>query len=168
MAVVDYARAEAGLKDAQSREFAEAAQHFVVDYMDDQRNVVDKGGTMRLGAWPCALKEGTLARRIYGAAEISERHRHRLEVSPTYVARLEAAGMVFSGTSPDGRLVEMIELPNHPYFVGCQFHPEFKSRPLAPHPLFVSFVRAAIEHQLARGNERLSEDNPLGGVAALA
>jgi len=166
MAVVEYARNEAGLKDAQSREFAEAAQHFVVDYMDDQRNVVDKGGTMRLGAWPCALKEGTLARRIYGAAEISERHRHRLEVSPTYVSRLEAAGMVFSGTSPDGKLVEMIELPNHPYFVGCQFHPEFKSRPLAPHPLFVSFVRAAVERQMARGSERQAEDT--GPIMALA
>ncbi len=167
MAVVEYARDRAGLKGAQSREFSDNAPHTVIELMDAQRKVVDKGGTQRLGAWPCALKEGTLARRIYGAAEISERHRHRYEVNPAYVARLEAAGMVFSGTSPDGGLVEMIELPDHPYFVGCQFHPEFKSRPLSPHPLFVSFIRAAVEQRLRRG-EGLSEERSPTSFEAMA
>ena len=148
IACVEIARNLAGLTGAHSREFDENAPHTVIELMNEQRQVVDKGGTMRLGAWPCTLKDGTLARRIYGASEISERHRHRYEVNPAYVERLEAVGLVFSGTSPDGKLAEMIELPSHPYFVGCQFHPEFKSRPLAPHPLFVSFLRAALEARL--------------------
>jgi CTP synthase len=120
----------------------------VVDFMPDQRGVVDKGGTMRLGAYPCTLKAGTRAAEIYGSSEISERHRHRYEVNNNYRDSLERHGMVLSGLSPDGRLVEMIELPaaTHPYFVACQFHPEFKSRPWAPHPLFARFVRAACEH----------------------
>jgi CTP synthase len=101
---------------------------------------------MRLGAWPCALREGTLARQIYGEAEVSERHRHRYEVNNAYRDTLTDHGLVLSGTSPDGRLVEMIELADHPWFVGCQFHPDVKSRPLRPHPLFRDFVRAAKEH----------------------
>ena len=145
LAVVEIARHLAGISDAHSREFSETAANMVIELMDDQRQVVDKGGTMRLGAFPCTLKDGTLARKIYGATEISERHRHRYEVNPAFVERVEATGLVFSGFSPDGKLAEMIELPGHPYFVGCQFHPEFKSRPLAPHPLFVSFMRAAVD-----------------------
>ncbi len=158
LAVVEIARNLAGLTDAHSREFSESASHMLIELMDDQRQVVDKGGTMRLGAFPCTLKEGTLARRIYGAEQISERHRHRYEVNPAYVERVEATGLVFSGFSPDGKLAEMVELPGHPYFVGCQFHPEFKSRPLAPHPLFVSFMRAAVEaKRRARPHEPAEE-----------
>ena len=105
----------------------------------------DLGGTMRLGAYPCALADGSLARKIYGAAEISERHRHRYEVNVNYMNRLSAAGLSFSGMSPDGRLPEVIELPDHPWFVGVQFHPELKSKPFDPHPLFASFVKAALD-----------------------
>ena len=113
--------------------------------MDEQRNVTDKGGTMRLGAYPCVLMDGSVAQKVYGKAEISERHRHRYEVNSNWVEKLIDAGLVISGSSPDGKLVEMVELPadKHPYFVACQFHPEFKSRPLDPHPLFEAFLRAA-------------------------
>ena len=146
MAVVEYARNVCRIDDAQSREFVPDAKHAVVDLMDDQRGVRDKGATMRLGAWPCRLREGSLVDRIYGQREISERHRHRFEVSNTYRNRLEEHGLVSSGTSPDGRLVEIVELADHPWFIGCQFHPEFKSKPFKPHVLFSSFVRAALEH----------------------
>jgi CTP synthase len=149
LAVIEFARAVMGL-DAHSREFSEHTAHPVIDLMNAQREVVDKGGTMRLGAWPCTLAEGSRAHQIYGAAEISERHRHRYEVNPEYHQRLEAEGLVLSGRSPDGRLVEVVELPSHPYFLACQFHPEFKSRPLDPHPLFRAFVRAAVAHRSAR------------------
>ena len=115
--------------------------------MDEQQNVVDKGGTMRLGAWPCRLVPGSMALRVYGTGDIVERHRHRYEVNPSYHEQLRAGGMLLSGVSPDETLVEMIELPEHPYFVACQFHPEFKSRPLHPHPLFAAFVRAAVEYR---------------------
>jgi CTP synthase len=122
--------------------------------MPDQRGVVEKGGTMRLGAYPCALEKGTLAAEIYGATQISERHRHRYEVSNKHRDALVAKGLVLSGLSPDKRLVEVVELPRHPFFVGCQFHPEFKSRPLDPHPLFASYVRAVAEHRRRRLAER--------------
>lgn len=151
MAVIEYSRNVLGLPDAHSIECAPHSQNLVVHLMDSQRNVTAMGGTQRLGAYPCKLAEGTVARRVYGAAEISERHRHRYEVNPAYIEALRSAGLVFSGMSPDGRLVEMIELANHPYFVACQFHPEFKSRPLAPHPLFVAFVRAALDRQARTG-----------------
>ncbi len=163
LAVVESLRYVGGLPDAHSSEFAPLTQHPVVHMMDAQRRVVDLGGTMRLGAFPCVLGEGTRARAIYGAAEIQERHRHRYEVSPAYHERIEQTGMLISGTSPDGRLVEMVEIPAHPYFVGCQFHPEFKSRPLVPHPLFTAFVRAALERQLRSGREA-----QLGGPEAIA
>ena len=122
----------------------------VIHILPEQRDVTDKGATMRLGAYPCVLKQGTRAAEAYGALEISERHRHRWEVNNNYRDGLERHGMVLSGLSPDGRLVEMIELPQHPYFVACQFHPEFKSRPWAPHPLFAGFVKAACEEQAKR------------------
>jgi CTP synthase len=115
--------------------------------MEGQKGVADKGGTMRLGSYPCALKEGTKARELYGADLVQERHRHRFEFNNAYRTQYEAAGMVFSGVNPDLDLVEMIELNNHPHFVGCQFHPEFKSKPFAAHPLFAGFVRAAREHR---------------------
>jgi CTP synthase len=145
LAVVEYARHVLGHPDAHSSEFAPQAAVPVVHLMETQKDVTEKGGTMRLGAWPCTLAEGTKARQIYGTEKISERHRHRYEVNNAYREELEKKGMRISGTSPDGTLVEMVELPNHPYFVACQFHPEFKSRPLAPHPLFSAFVHAAVE-----------------------
>ena len=150
LAVVEFARHVCGLKDANSVEFDKNTPHPVIDLMADQRNTTDKGGTMRLGAYPCILQEGSVAAQAYGATEISERHRHRFEFANAYRDRLRAAGLVYSGTSPDKHLVEMIELPDHPYFVGCQFHPEFKSRPAAPHPLFSRFVGAALERQAIR------------------
>jgi CTP synthase len=144
-AVIETARSVAGLERAHSTEFDPSTPHPVISIMPDQEGVTDKGGTMRLGAWPCSLAEGTRASRIYGASSISERHRHRYELNNEYRTALSAAGLVFSGTSPDGRLVEVVERPDHPWFVACQFHPEFRSRPLSPHPLFASFVAAASE-----------------------
>ncbi len=151
LAVVEFARNVAGLAGANSSEFDKDAQHAVIDLMPDQRGLRNKGGTMRLGAYPCVLGAGSIASEAYGATEISERHRHRYEFSNDYRDKLSEAGLVLSGTSPDKRLVEMVELSEHPFFVGCQFHPEFKSRPAAPHPLFARFVRAALERQAARG-----------------
>jgi CTP synthase len=146
MAIIEYARSVLQLSDAHSSEFEPSSSHPVIDLMPEQEDVEDMGGTMRLGAWDCSLLEGSLAARIYGKAEISERHRHRYEVNPDYIEPLAAAGLVVSGTNPKRGLVEMIELPEHPFFVATQAHPEFKSRPLRPHPLFVSFIRAAIQH----------------------
>ncbi len=150
LAVAEFARSVAGLAGANSTEFDKDTPHAVIDLMPDQRGVRNKGATMRLGAYPCVLVAGSMAADAYGATEISERHRHRYEFANDYRERLAAAGLVLSGTSPDKRLVEMIELRDHPFFVGCQFHPEFKSRPAAPHPLFARFVRAALERQTAR------------------
>jgi CTP synthase len=144
LAVVEYARNVLGLAGAMSREFDDDPAHPLIELMDEQRHVVDKGGTMRLGTFPCVLEEGTVARRVYGATEIDERHRHRYEVNPAYHEQLRAGGLTISGMSPDGVLAEVVELADHPWFLGCQFHPEFKSRPLEPHPLFASFVKAAL------------------------
>ncbi len=144
MAVVEFARNVCGLKGASSTEVDEGAAHPVVHLMPDQRGITDKGATMRLGAYPCKLAEGTKARDIYGQAEISERHRHRWEVNNNYRDALEKGGLILSGLSPDEKLVEMIEISDHPFFIACQFHPEFKSRPLEPHPLFARFVGAAL------------------------
>nr|WP_325182978.1 CTP synthase [uncultured Oscillibacter sp.] len=143
MAVIEFARNVLGYADAHSSEFSETTQHPVIALMPDQVNITDKGGTMRLGRYPCELKEGTESRRLYGAAEISERHRHRFEFNNDYRAEMEAHGMVLAGLSPSGHLVEIVELPDHPWFVGVQFHPEFKSRPDRPHPLFYGFVKAS-------------------------
>ena len=145
MAVVEFARHVLGYTDAHSREFNDQAEHVLIELMDEQQNVVDKGGTMRLGAWPCALRNGSKVAKLYGQSDISERHRHRYEVNPSYFDSLEQAGLKITGRSPDGRLAEMIELNSHPYFVACQFHPEFKSKPLEPHPLFTAFIKAAID-----------------------
>jgi CTP synthase len=147
LACVEFARSVCGLDRANSTELDPATPHPVVDLMPDQRGVTDKGATMRLGAYPCKLKAGTKAADAYGTTEISERHRHRWEINNNYRDALERKGMILSGLSPDGKLVEMVELPDHPYFVGCQFHPEFKSRPSAPHPLFSKFVGAALARQ---------------------
>jgi CTP synthase len=150
LAVVEYARHVAGLAGASSTEFDKDCANPVIDFLPDQRGMRNKGGTMRLGAFPCALKPGTIAAEAYAAAEISERHRHRYEVANEFRDQLEEAGLILSGTSPDKKLVEMVELKEHPYFLGCQFHPEFKSRPAAAHPLFAGFVRAALERQAIR------------------
>ena len=150
LAVIEHARNACGIEGAGSREFDLHCSHPVIDLMPEQREIIIKGATMRLGSYPCALKQGSLARRIYGAEVIHERHRHRYEVSNQYRAALEAGGLVLSGLSPDGRLVEIIERPDHPWFLGCQFHPEFKSKPFAPHPLFSAFVRAAVVARDAR------------------
>jgi CTP synthase len=150
LAVVEYARTVGGLKGANSTEFDKDTPHPVIEMLETQRGIADKGGTMRLGAYPCTLVAGSIAAQAYGAVEISERHRHRFEFANDYREKLRAAGLVLSGTSPDGKLVEMIELRDHPYFVGCQFHPEFKSRPTAPHPLFARFVTAALDRAALR------------------
>ena len=147
LAVIEYARHVCNLKGASSTEFQKDAPHPVIDLMPDQLGVKDQGGTMRLGAYPCTLLSGSRAAQIYGAGEISERHRHRFEFNNDYREALTKAGLVLSGTSPDGRLVEIVELPEHPHFVGCQFHPEFKSRPMAAHPLFSHFVAAALRRR---------------------
>jgi CTP synthase len=149
LAVVEYARHVLGWKDAHTAEIKPHTAHAVIDVMADQKATLAQGkygGTMRLGAYPAALKSKTIARTAYGKTKISERHRHRYEVNNKFVARLEKAGMVFSGTSPDGRLMEIVELPllQHRFFVACQFHPEFLARPFTPHPLFTAFVKASI------------------------
>jgi len=156
VAVIEFARNVAGLKGANSTEFDTRAAYPVVDFLPDQRNVTEKGATMRLGSYPCVLTAGTLAAAAYGTREIQERHRHRYEVNNDYTEALVSKGLRISGTSPDRHLVEMIELPGHPYFVGCQFHPEFKSRPQTPHPLFQSFIAAALRERLSKssGTER--------------
>lgn len=153
MAVVEFARHCAGLKDAQSREFSQDCKSPVVDYMEGQETS-KKGGTMRLGAYPCTLQKGTLAAQIYGSTQIEERHRHRLEINNKFRDRLTKAGLVLSGLSPDKQLVEMVELPTHPWFVGCQFHPEFKSKPMNAHPLFARFIEASLQHGQKRPLEK--------------
>ncbi len=144
---IEYARNVVGWKDANSTEFDEKTAHPVIDLMADQKGVTQKGGTMRLGAYPCVIEPGTLAAKLYKSTMISERHRHRYELSYDSEGRraLEKAGLKVSGTSPDGRLVEIVELPGHPYFIAGQFHPEFKSRPTEPHPLFEGLVRSALK-----------------------
>ena len=141
-------------KDANSSEFDPATPHRVIYKLRELRGVEELGGTMRLGAWPCKIEPGTLAHRIYGVLEISERHRHRYEFNREYEEPMTAAGLKISGSTPDGTYVEMVELPDHPHFIGCQFHPEFKSKPLEPHPLFRSFVGAAYEYGQKRRAEK--------------
>ena len=142
-AVIEFARNVCGLDESHSLEFSSESPDPVICLMDSQRNVTHKGGTMRLGAYPAQLEPGSRVAEIYGTEEISERHRHRYEVNDQYREQLEGEGMRLSGRSPDGKLVEMVELESHPWFIGCQFHPELKSRPTRPHPLFASFIGAA-------------------------
>ena len=144
MAVVEFARDVLDIKDANSLEFDEKTKNPVIHIMESQKNITKKGGTMRLGAYPCKLKKSSLASKLYKTEEISERHRHRYEFNNEYKTAMEEKGMNFSGTSPDGSLVEIIELKNHPYFIASQFHPELKSRPDKPQPLFVGLLKAAI------------------------
>jgi CTP synthase len=147
MAVIEFARDVLALHGANSLEFDEKTPHPVVTLMASQVGVEDKGGTMRLGSYACKLKEGTKARELYAADFIHERHRHRYEFNNAYRQQFEGAGLVLSGVNPDLNLVEMIELNNHPHFLGCQFHPEFKSKPFQPHPLFAGFIAAAVAHR---------------------
>ena len=151
VAIIEFARHVAGLDDSNSSEFAPECGHPVISLLESQQGVQEMGGTMRLGAYPCRLRPGSKAAEIYGQPEISERHRHRYEVANQYRERFQAQGMRLSGLSPDGSLVEMIELPEHPYFVACQFHPELKSRPTRPHPLFSAFVAASAQRATTRG-----------------
>lgn len=145
VAVIEFARHVAGIEDAHSGEFNEVCPHKVIDFMPGQSDDIDKGGTLRLGAFPCAIRPGSTMERCYGQKMISERHRHRYEFNNDYRKPLTDAGLILSGISPDGRLVETVELADHPFYVGVQYHPEFKSRPNKPHPLFMGFVQAALE-----------------------
>ncbi len=153
-ACIEFARNVCGLTGANSSEFDQSTPHRVIYKLRELRGVEELGGTMRLGAWTCKIEPDTLAYRIYQTPEISERHRHRYEFNREYEETMTAAGLRISGSSPDGTYVEMVELPNHPHFIGCQFHPEFKSKPLEPHPLFQSFVGASYEHGHTRREQR--------------
>jgi len=144
IAVIEFARNAAGLAGANSHEFDEDSPHQVIHFMPGQNDEIDKGGTLRLGKYPCVLREGTVIARCYEKSEISERHRHRYEFANEYREPLEKAGLCLSGQSPDGRLIETVEIPGEDFFVGVQFHPEFKSRPNRPHPLFLGFIGAAL------------------------
>ncbi|MCK4547596.1 MAG: CTP synthase [Candidatus Eisenbacteria sp.] len=149
-AVIEFARNVLGLQDANSREFDAESPHRVIDLMSSQEGILDMGGTMRLGSFECVLQPGTRSAEAYAATPVQERHRHRYEFNSAYEQQFETAGMVVSGASPDGRLAEIVEIPLHPWFVGCQFHPEFKSRPMKAHPLFLAFVKAALAYSASR------------------
>ena len=149
-AIIEFARDVCGLDDSHSSEFAPECDNAVISLMESQQHVTDMGGTMRLGAYPCRLARGSRAAEVYGVAEVSERHRHRYEVSNAYRDLFVQHGLRLSGLSPDGQLVEVVELPDHPYFIGCQFHPELQSRPTRPHPLFAGFVAAAAASRARR------------------
>ena len=158
LAVVEFARHVAGLAEATSQEFAaedeqatvqpdlSSARSWVIHLMANQKNVTDKGGTMRLGGWDCVLSDHTFARAAYGSKQVRERHRHRYEFNNDFRTSLTAAGLVISGTTPDGNLVEIVEIKDHPWFVGVQYHAEFTSRPISGHPLFNAFIAAAIKN----------------------
>ena len=147
MASIEFARNILGKKDANSTEMNENTSYPIISLMEEQKTVTEKGGTMRLGAWKCSIKENTLAHKIYGKTNILERHRHRFEFNGDYLKEMEASGLVASGLNPDTGLVEIIELPNHPFFIGVQYHPEYKSTVLNPHPLFMGLVAAAVKNK---------------------
>jgi CTP synthase len=153
-AIIEFARNVCGLDDSHSSEFAPECDNPVISLMESQQHVTDMGGTMRLGAYPCRLARGSRAAEIYGQPEVSERHRHRYEVSNTYRDMFVQNGMKLSGLSPDGQLVEIVELTNHPWFIGCQFHPELQSRPTRPHPLFAGFIAAAVKRKRRHATEK--------------
>ncbi len=155
-ACIEFARNVCGLEQANSSEFDPATPHRVIYKLRELRGVEELGGTMRLGAWACRLESGSLAQKAYGQTEISERHRHRYEFNREYESILTAGGLRISGSTPDGTYVEIVEIPSHPFFVGCQFHPEFKSKPLEPHPLFAAFITASYENRMSRRQKRES------------
>ena len=148
--VIEFARNQCGIEDATSAEIDPDGDSRIIYKLRDLLGVEEMGGTMRLGAYPCRIEEGTLAHEIYGTTEISERHRHRYEVNQKYLPQLRDAGLKISGLSPDGKFVEMVELEDHPWYLGCQFHPEYKSKLTNPHPLFVSYIAAAVEEKKRR------------------
>jgi CTP synthase len=147
VASIEFARNVCGLENANSTEFDPATPHPVISLMDEQVDVTDKGASMRLGTWETKIREGTLAHQVYGKTHASERHRHRYEFNQKYREQMEGAGFVISGTSPDCTLVELIELKNHPWFLACQYHPEFQSKPNHPHPLFKGFIAASLANE---------------------
>jgi len=147
VATIEFARNVCGIANANSTEFDKDSAEPVISLLEEQRGVRKKGASMRLGTWPTRIVEGTLAERIYGATEVTERHRHRYEFNMKYRDRMNAKGFVISGTSPDGTLAELIELRDHPYFVGCQYHPEFQSKPNKPHALFKGFIQAGLRRK---------------------
>jgi CTP synthase len=147
MAVIEFARNVLNIKDANSTEMDANTLNPVIDLMESQKEITDKGGTMRLGAWSCDLKSNSIAYNVYKSNSILERHRHRFEFNSAYKVAIEAGGMIATGINPDTKLVEIIEIPEHPYFIGVQYHPEYKSTVANPHPLFVSFVKAALKHK---------------------
>ena len=164
MAVVEFARNVCNMHDANSTEFNLDTQYPVIHLMDEQRTITDKGGTMRLGTYECVIEPDSVCEQIYGKKVIHERHRHRYELNNQFRDVLAEKGLKAGGLSPDRRLVELVEYADHPWFVGCQFHPEFKSRPMDPHPLFSSFINACVEYQ--RKQEESPEEERLGiGVA---
>jgi CTP synthase len=151
-ACIEFARNVCGLHGANSSEFDPSTPHRVIYKLRELTGVEEMGGTMRLGAWTCILQENSLASKAYGKTEISERHRHRYEFNREYEALLTGAGLRITGTTPDATYVEIVEIPDHPYFLGCQFHPEFKSKPLEPHPLFDSFIKASYANRVSGDN----------------
>ncbi|HET7872029.1 MAG TPA: CTP synthase, partial [Terriglobales bacterium] len=157
-ACIEYARNVCGLRDANSSEFDPATPHRVIYKLRELTGIDELGGTMRLGAWTCKLEPNSQAAKAYGKAEISERHRHRYEFNREYEAVLTGGGLRITGATPDGTYVEIVEIPEHPYFLGCQFHPEFKSKPLEPHPLFSSFIKASHENRQRRHESRVQEE----------
>ncbi|MFG6687703.1 CTP synthase [Mariniflexile sp. HNIBRBA6329] len=158
MAVIEFARNVLGIKDADSTEMSPETKNPVIGLMEDQKNITDKGGTMRLGAWDCDLKIGSAVRDIYKAESIKERHRHRYEFNGKYKEQMEAAGLVATGLNPDTGLVEIVEIPSHPWFVGVQYHPEYKSTVANPHPLFVAFVKAALNYKKKKSSVRMAQN----------
>jgi CTP synthase len=163
MAVIEFARNVCELTGANSTEIDPKTPHPVIDLLPTQRGLTQKGGTMRLGAFPCVLEDGSLAHRTYGKRKISERHRHRYEFNNKYREQIEQKGMVLSGCSPDHGLVEIVEVPDHPWFLACQFHPEFKSRSFDCHPLFKGFIKAAMQGR-AKETSRAALPGPLWAV----
>jgi CTP synthase len=153
MAVIEYSRNVLNLSDANSTEMNNATSNPVISLMENQKNITEMGGTMRLGSWKCDLIENSLAKRIYSKSKIKERHRHRYELNFEYMDTLKSKGLIFSGLNPDTNLVEIIELENHPWFLGVQFHPEYKSTALNPHPVFISFVEASYKKKLNNGRK---------------
>jgi CTP synthase len=162
-AIIEFARNVMALPESHSREFDPECVDPVISLMESQQHVTDMGGTMRLGAYPCRLQPGSRVAQIYGESQISERHRHRYEVSNAYRERFIQHGLTLSGISPDGTLVEIVELSDHPWFIGCQFHPELKSRPTRPHPLFASFIKAAVQRKHERESNRAELDGRTKG-----
>ena len=149
MAVIEFARNVLGLSNANSTEMDEKTKYPVISLMEEQKNIVNKGGTMRLGAWDCELNKNSKVFKAYKTETISERHRHRYEFNNDYLKQISNAGLIATGINPETNLVEIIELPNHPWFVGVQYHPEYKSTVLKPHPLFVAFVKACLDYKLS-------------------